>query len=147
MAKKKKCKRVEKRAKRKPTKSKKVLVIGKSIEPISVSPEPEVSQELEPFDTEEWMEEQGLKRGEWECYHGEYEKEFCEVRRKDGVEVGPCWPNNGKFVRLDTAIEVSEGDVALIRYFKPKYKVPHEEDEWGRDEEQDDSDDTEDSGD
>lgn len=141
-------KKAVKKVKRKVAKAKRVKTpVKKPIETVVPAPAPE-PEGPEPFDVDEWMEEQGLKRGEWETYHKVYDKEFCEVRRKDGTEVSPCWPNAGKFVRLDTAIEVLESDVTHIRYFRPKYKVPHEEDEWGReDNDQDDAEDTDGHGD
>ena len=114
-----------------------------------LSPIPQVPVGPESFDIEEWMDEQGLKRGVWEIYYKSYDKEFCEIRRKDGSELAPCWPNAGKFVwMVDESVEVSESDVTHIRYFKTKHKVIHEDDEWGRDmEEEDEPEDTDDGGD
>jgi len=134
-------KKVVKRVKRGPIR-KKHPAKKKKVKAVVVAPaqEPKVSSEPESFDIDEWMEEQGLKRGEWETYHRVYDKEFCEIRLKDGSEVGPCWPHSGKFVRWDTT-EIPEGDVTHIRYFKLKYKVMHEEDEDGHWRRGDDSED------
>jgi hypothetical protein len=33
----------------------------------------------------------------WIPYPGEYEKEFYDIRLKDGRELKCCWPNAGKF--------------------------------------------------
>lgn len=80
-----------------------------------------VRQAVEPLDhefVEEWMEEQGVRRGdEWLEMVPGYEREFCEVRLKDKTVIGPCWPNAGKFMRLDGGTETLESEVTHIRYF------------------------------
>lgn len=37
----------------------------------------------------------------WEKFDGSYRKDFCDVRMVDGTEIGPCWPNDGKFDSLN----------------------------------------------
>ena len=79
------------------------------------------SNAIDPEFMDNWMAENDLQRGsEWEKFKSGYEKEFCEVRLKDGRIEGPCFPNAGKFTRLDGVCVFPESDVTHIRYFENK---------------------------
>ena len=71
------------------------------------------------FNLREWMRDQGLKPGrDWQVFRGDYHKEFCEIRLKDGKETGPCWPNAGNFVALADGEKMIPGkDVTHVRYY------------------------------
>lgn len=100
------------------------------LEAFVAKPEPKGVEPLDPDFVAEWMAEQEMKKGEdWEELRPGYSKEYCEVRTKDGVEVGPCFPNGGKFTRLDGEQEILESEVTHVRYY--------EQNDMGRDEEED----------
>jgi hypothetical protein len=70
------------------------------------------------FDLADWLSEHNLSQGEdWEPYRGR--KEYCDVRLKDGKEIGPCWPTNGDFIDLTDDVEraISHKDVVCVRYY------------------------------
>ena len=51
---------------------------------------------------------------EWVPYPGEYEKQFYDIRLKDGRELKTCWPNAGVFHASDGAY-VKESYVTHFR--------------------------------
>ncbi len=62
------------------------------------------------------------KPKEWIEYPGEYEKEGCDIRLKNGEEWGTCWPNAGKFLVLTSFngsenLSFDESEVTHIRYY------------------------------
>jgi hypothetical protein len=87
-------------------------------------PPPDRKAPTDPEFLEEWMAEQGLKLGSvWHAYSGEYSKEFCDVRLADGTVIGPCWPNAGKFVRLDQEAEFAGSEVTHVVYYEARHRV------------------------
>ena len=73
---------------------------------------------------EEWLVEQGLKESKrWSEFFGDYDKEFCKVRLKDGTYAGPCWPNAGKFVRLEDEAEIPAADVTHVSYYASRHDL------------------------
>jgi len=90
----------------------------KNIAVIKLVEDPQV---VDPDFMEDWMAENDLQVGsEWEKLKSGYEKEFCEVRLKDGRIEGPCYPNAGKFTRLDGVCVFTESEITHIRYFENK---------------------------
>ena|ERR1035437_10097504 len=87
----------------------------------------------EPFDVQDWMETYHRKKGEdWEKWNGKPEQEYCDLRLKDGREIGPCWPTV-RSVFVDLASEEEDripfSDVKYIRYYEIGLAVKDEEDE------------------
>lgn len=76
------------------------------------------------FDKVEWMEENEVKPGvDWLWLRGKPRTEYCDVRLRTGVEVGPCWPRLGKsmdFVNLSDESSVAFSDVTHVRYYEAK---------------------------
>lgn len=73
------------------------------------------------FDKEEWMEEVSKKDGEdWVSFRGKPVMEFCDIRLKDGREIGPCWPKESEFVDLSSDEEDTHSfsDVTHVKYYK-----------------------------
>jgi hypothetical protein len=85
------------------------------------------------FDLDEWTKEQGMKQGDkWVPFTGDYRKEFCDIRLKNGTETGPCWPNAGKFVALADGEKIIPGNqVTHLRYYveAPDQRSDEDEDE------------------
>ena len=55
---------------------------------------------------------------EWVKYSGDYNKQFCDIKLKNGEEWGPCWPNSGIFnVHTDGSPNINESEVLEIRYY------------------------------
>ena len=73
----------------------------------------------EAFDMDDWMLDQGLKRGNtWEVYKGKGKQEFCDVRLRSGRETGPCWPNAGVFIDMaDDEKEIPDAEVTHVLYY------------------------------
>ena len=85
----------------------------------------------EVFDLADWLAEHSLCQGEdWEPYRGR--KEYCDIRLKDGTEIGPCWPN-GDFIDLTDDLEraIPYSDVTKVRYYDalPATSEPIEEED------------------
>jgi len=83
------------------------------------------------FDLADWLAEHGLNQGEdWEPYRGR--KEYCDIRLKDGTEIGPCWPNCD-FIDLTDDLEraIPYSEVTKVRYYDalPANEPIEEEDE------------------
>ena len=79
--------------------------------------------------SEEWMDEQDVRRGRaWVRFGGSCAREFCDVRTKDGKEVGPCWPKGDVFVKLEDDEEVLCGAVTHVRFYEDR-SVPRDRDE------------------
>ena len=69
------------------------------------------------FDLADWLAEHSLSQGEdWEPYRGR--KEYCDIRLRDGTEIGPCWPNCD-FIDLTDDLEraIPYKDVVRVRYY------------------------------
>lgn len=66
--------------------------------------------------------------GEWNEYKlDSYRKRPCMIRhRTSGREVGPCWPNAGKFVHLSTGVVYPQRHVSHIAYFETDEEQPNE---------------------
>jgi hypothetical protein len=113
--------------KRKKKLAKKVVKVKKAVcRPAESVQAPPLDRKVptDPEFSEEWMAEQGLKPGSaWHDYSGEYDKEFCDVRLADGTVIGPCWPNAGKFVRLDHEAEFAGSEVTHVRYYEARHRV------------------------
>ena len=112
-------------------------MIGKkesTLSPAEVIGKLDVSVPSDPEFVECWMEEMRMRTGlEWSKFDGKCEMEFCDVRLVDGVEIGPCWPKGGKFVRLDEDAEIPFGMVTHVRYYEPVLvEMPYES--FGEDE-------------
>jgi hypothetical protein len=72
------------------------------------------------FDKREWMEEVGKKPGkDWVSFRGRVNLEFCDIRLKDGREIGPCWPKTTDFVDLSSEDEDQHpmSEVTHVRYY------------------------------
>ena len=56
-------------------------------------------------------------RFSWVPYTGNYEKQGYDVRKKDGTEWGPCWPNAGNFWPLFDGYQgkIPGGEIDAIR--------------------------------
>ena len=84
----------------------------------------------EVFDLADWLAEHSLCQGEdWEPYRGR--REYCDIRLKDGTQIGPCWPN-GDFIDLtdDDERATPYKDVVSVRYYEsPKASEPEEDDD------------------
>jgi hypothetical protein len=87
---------------------------------------------MEGFDKEEWMEEMGVRESKtWKVFRVPVRLEYCDIRLKDGREVGPCWPRMGSDDFLFLGNEEDEygfGDVTHIRYYE-EGRVEKEEEE------------------
>jgi len=96
------------------------------------------------FERREWMEENGVQMGsEWVPFQGKPRSQFCDLRLKDGNDLGPCWPRDLDFVCLADDTEIALVDVTHIRYYEDY--VQNEDDEDG--EEHEDREDRGSSGD
>jgi hypothetical protein len=52
---------------------------------------------------------------EWQEYDHDYEKDFHDIRLKDGTELKECWPNAGIWYQALTGREVSDEEVTHVR--------------------------------
>lgn len=54
---------------------------------------------------------------EWQEYDQDYEKDFQDIRTKDGKEYINCWPNAGKWSVLSSKkpIQIKDEDVTHVR--------------------------------
>ena len=70
------------------------------------------------FDKAEWMENEGLRYGDWQQMKVKPISVYIDVRLKGGKETGPCWPlNSGVFVDLSTEKEIKTSDIIAIRFY------------------------------
>ena len=53
----------------------------------------------------------------WQIYDHDYEKDFQDIRTKDGKEYFNCWPNAGKWSVLSSKkpIQIMDEDVTHIK--------------------------------
>jgi hypothetical protein len=63
---------------------------------------------------------------DWQPYiQFTYRKRHCDVRLRDGSEVGPCWPNAGVFHDLNgSGRQISQADVTYVRYYDRNREAP-----------------------
>jgi len=107
--------------------------VQEKVKEFEAKPEVRVVEPLDPEFVVEWMAENDMRHGDdWNVLRPGYQREYCEVRTKDGVEVGPCFPDKGVFTRLDGAQMIMESDVTHVRYFERR--DIDEEDEYEDDE-------------
>jgi hypothetical protein len=54
---------------------------------------------------------------EWQEYDHDYEKDFQDIRTKDGKEYVNCWPNAGKWIVLNDkkGLRIPDGEVTHVR--------------------------------
>lgn len=54
---------------------------------------------------------------EWQEYDHDYEKDFQDIRTKDGNEYINCWPNAGSWAVLSSKkpIRIPDADVTHVR--------------------------------
>jgi len=55
---------------------------------------------------------------EWQPYDFDYEKDFQDIRTKDGKEYINCWPNAGKWNVLSAkkpGLQIMDADVTHVR--------------------------------
>lgn len=52
---------------------------------------------------------------DWQKYPGFYEKNFYDIKLSNGHIHIACYPNNGKFILMDSSSVVKEEDVIEIR--------------------------------
>jgi hypothetical protein len=54
---------------------------------------------------------------EWQEYDHDYEKDFQDIRTKDGKEYVNCWPNAGKWIVLNAKkdLYILDSEVTHVR--------------------------------
>ena len=97
------------------------------------------------FNKAEWMEESGVHSGtEWKTLVGKPSTEFCDIRLKNGREIGPCWPMVKTFVDLaHEDIVYPFSDVSHIRYYKNEAPADDFDGDSDSDEDEDEDEDEE----
>lgn len=83
------------------------------------------------FDKAEWMAENNRREGDsWEPLKAgkKPDLEYCDIRLRDGKELGPCWPNGKDFVELETEKVIPASGIIHIRYYENSL-VPSENEE------------------
>lgn len=57
---------------------------------------------------------------EWQEYDHDYEKDFQDIRTKDGKEYINCWPNAGTWNVLNAGIRIPDSEVTHIKLTEEK---------------------------
>ncbi len=68
------------------------------------------------------MGKENLVFNEWLPYTGDYEKQECDVKLKDGTILKHIWPNAGKFIEMcgkrRTALSSEVAEIMYIKYYQ-----------------------------
>jgi hypothetical protein len=82
---------------------------------------------------DEWMADNNLVEGEdWEKFDGKYRMGYCDIRKKDGTELGPCWPyKDGCFIDItgDGINKIMFDEVSHVVYYEDSIKGEEEDEE------------------
>jgi len=73
------------------------------------------------FDKDEWMADNNRREGDhWESLRPgkRLDLEYCDIRLKNGTELGPCWPNGKEFMELATEKAIPASGVTHLRYYE-----------------------------
>jgi hypothetical protein len=102
------------------------------------------------FDKADWMQDNHVRPGKvWETFRNTKPfPEFCDIRLKNNLEIGPCWPRikDNDFMDLSSDNEDSYlfSDVKNVRYYLPikssarDNDVDEDDEEGEKDDEDDD---------
>jgi hypothetical protein len=71
------------------------------------------------FNKKEWLKDEMKKPGrEWIKNASYLKMEFCDIRLKDGTEIGPCWPNGYTFIDITSGDAETKYDLADVDCFR-----------------------------
>lgn len=72
------------------------------------------------FDKAEWKLDNNVVSGKtWSPIDSRPRRDFCDIRLKDGTEIGPCWPRDNDFIDLSSDDDQSYpySSVTDLRYY------------------------------